>query len=251
VISLVEPTSSAAEAYRALRTSIQFLGLERPVRKLQVTSPSAEEGKTTTVANLGVALAAAGQRVVIVCCDLRRPRIHEFFGLSNEVGLTSVLLGRTSAEEACQRVPQLERLSLLASGPLPANPSEILLSSQTAGLLETIQSNADVVLLDCPPVLPITDAAALSPHVDATLVVASADNTSGRVVARALEVLEQVGAPIVGTVLNGVAVDDVYGYAYKYRYYRPELKPLGVNGSQIVGNGEPAREEPGWTPRPG
>src|SRR5205807_3486517 len=93
VMSLLEPTSLGAESYRALRTSIQFLSLDRPVRTLQITSPGAEEGKTTTVANLGVTLAAAGQRVTIMCCDLRRPRIHEFFGLSNEVGLTSVLLG--------------------------------------------------------------------------------------------------------------------------------------------------------------
>src|SRR5439155_23031319 len=130
-VTLTEPSSSAAEAYRTLRTSIQFMGLDRPLRTLQVTSPSASEGKTTTLANLAVALARAGQRVVMVDCDLRRPRIHDFFGVSNEVGFTSVLLGEVPLSEAVQEVPGERLMMLLASGMLPPNPSELIASERT------------------------------------------------------------------------------------------------------------------------
>jgi capsular exopolysaccharide synthesis family protein len=213
--------------------------MDRPIRRLQITSPSAEEGKTTTVANLGVALAATGQKVVIVDCDLRRPRVHEFFGMSNEVGVTSLLLGRHSLTDVIQRVAAQERLALLASGPQPPNPSELLQSRQMAEMLDRLDAEADVLLLDCPPVLPVTDAAALSAHVDATMLVASADGTHARVTARALEVLGQIGAPLVGTVLNNVATNDAFGYAYKNRYYRPEFLGTSVNGSAVATNVEP------------
>ena len=244
VVSLTDPTSPAAEAYRAIRTSIQFLGLDRPSQTLQVTSPNAAEGKTATVANLGVALAWSGQRVIILGCDLRRPRIHEFFGLSNEVGFTSVLLGQVSLEDACQRVPGLGRLAVLASGPLPINPAEALASRHTTDLLAEARNKADMVLLDCPPVLPVTDAAVLSARADATILVGSAGETTGRVLARAIEVLTQVGAPVVGTVLNAVKSQDSYGYADRYNYYGAHIPAQGIDGSQIAVNGESRQQ---WT----
>ncbi|MCA1676565.1 MAG: hypothetical protein LC799_31790, partial [Actinobacteria bacterium] len=135
VVSVTEPTSPTAEAYRTLRTAVQFMGLDRPVRSLQLTSPSAQEGKTTTLANLGVALAKAGNRVVLVCCDLRRPRIHDFFGLSNTIGFTSVLLGEVPLSGALQDVEGVDRLQVLASGPLPPNPSELLSSRRALEVL--------------------------------------------------------------------------------------------------------------------
>ncbi len=219
VVSLEEPSSPAAEAYRALRTSIQFLAFYRSLRLLQVTSPSASEGKTTTVANLAVALARSGQSVILVSCDLRRPRLHEFFSLQNRVGFTSVLLGQAQLPSALQTVPTQERLRVLASGPLPPNPSELLASSRAAELLAALQAQADMVILDCPPVLPVTDSAVLSASVDGTLLVASAGLTSGKQVARAVELLRQVDAPLLGTVLNGVGAAGAYGYAYRYHQY--------------------------------
>ncbi|HUP70142.1 MAG TPA: CpsD/CapB family tyrosine-protein kinase [Acidimicrobiales bacterium] len=128
--------------------------------------------------SLAVALAQAGQRVVIVCCDLRRPRIHEFFGLSNAVGFTSVLLGDTPLSAAIQKVRGQERLAVLASGPIPPNPSELLSGRRTVEVLTAVQAEADIVLVDCPPVLPVTDAAVLSSRVDATLLVATAGETT-------------------------------------------------------------------------
>jgi len=216
VVSLIEPHSPAAEAYRSLRTSIQFLALDTPVVTIEVTSPSPREGKTTTVSNLGVAMARAGQRVVIVGCDLRRPIVHEFFGLDGTLGLTSVILGKAPLSAVVQPVPGQNRLSVLPSGPLPPNPAEILSSWRFAEVLTSLQQNADVVLVDSPPVLPVTDAMVLSGRVDATVLVALAGVTSRQEVTRAVEQLTQVGAPLVGMVLNGVAETGEYGYGYDY-----------------------------------
>jgi capsular exopolysaccharide synthesis family protein len=224
VVSLSEPSSPAAEAYRSLRTSLQFLALDRPLRTVQVTSPSPSEGKTTTLANVAVALARAGQRVIIACCDLRRPRIHEFFGLSNEVGFTSVMLGDVPLSQAVRPVTGEDRLLVLASGPLPPNPSELLSSRRAAEVLVALQAEADIVLVDSPPVLPVTDAAVLSGHVEATLLVATAHLTTGKELVRATELLRQVDAPLIGTVLNGIVSEGAYGY-YRHRYYRAEPAP--------------------------
>jgi non-specific protein-tyrosine kinase len=222
VVSLKDPSSPAAEAYRSLRTSLNFLALDRPLRTVQVTSPNASEGKTTTLANLAVALARSGQQVIVVCCDLRRPRIHDFFGLSNEVGFTSVLLGEVPLSVALQQVPGEERLRVLPSGPLPPNPSELLSSRRTIEVLTTMQVEADIVLVDSAPVLPVTDAAVLSGRVDATLLVATAHRTTAKEMARAADLLRQVHAPLLGTVLNGIVADSGYGYSYYYRPYQSE-----------------------------
>ncbi len=219
VISLADPNSSVAEAYRSMRTAVQFMGLDQPMHTLQITSPSAAEGKTTTLANLAVALARAGQRVVMVDCDLRRPRIHDFFGVANDVGFTSVLLGEVPLSEAVQEIPNERLLMVLASGMIPPNPSELLASQRTVQILAALQAESDVVLIDSPPVLPVTDAAVLSARVDATLIVTRAGTTSKRELARAVELLRQVDAPLVGTVLNGVTDESAYGYSYNYRYY--------------------------------
>src|SRR5207237_6615610 len=125
------------------RTTPHVIGLDQPMHTLQVTSPAAAEGKTTTLANLAVALARAGQRVVMVDCDLRRPRIHDFFGMPNEVGFTSVLLGEVPLAEAVQEIPGERLLMLLASGLLPPNPSELLASQRTAQVLAALQSESD------------------------------------------------------------------------------------------------------------
>jgi len=215
--SIADPMSSAAEAYRTLRTSIQFLGLDKPVRTLQVTSADAGEGKSTTVANLGVAFARAGQRVVIVGGDLRRPRIHQFFGIGNSLGLTSVLLGRMPVSAALYPVRGQGGLWVLPAGPVPPNPAEVLVSARVDQVLAEI--DADVVLIDSPPILPVTDALVLARRVDATLVVSLAGSTGRKEAARAIEMLRQVGAPVAGAVLNGIPAEGPYGYGYGYQYH--------------------------------
>jgi non-specific protein-tyrosine kinase len=218
IVSLSEPNSPTAEAYRTLRTSVQFLGIDRQVRLVQVTSASAQEGKSTTLANLAVAFASSGLRTIAVCCDLRRPRLHEFFHVNNEVGFTSVLLGNVALSKALQPVRGQDRLFVLASGPLPPNPAELLSSSRTADLLRNLASQADIVLIDSPPVLPVTDALILSQRVDTTVLVSSARTTTRKAAARAVEMLHQVNAPLVGAVLNGVTEEGGYG-TYASRYY--------------------------------
>jgi capsular exopolysaccharide synthesis family protein len=161
---------------------------------------------------------------VAVCCDLRRPRLHEFFGLSNSVGLTSVLVGEVELACAVQPVPGVDRLALLASGPRPPNPSELLSSTRTADVFSTLHSRVDIVLLDCPPVLPVTDAAVLSGVADATMLVSTAGVTRKRDLMRAVELLRQVDAPLVGVTLNGVSEQGAYGYGYGYTSPSPKSR---------------------------
>ncbi len=234
LVSLSDPQAPSAEAYRSLRTSIQFMGLDRPLRTIQVTSPSAGEGKTTTIANLGVALAQTGLRVVIVSCDLRRPRVHDFFGIVNGVGFTSVLLGQVPVSSVLQPLHGIDGLKLVVSGPIPPNPSELLAGRRAVEALAALQAVADIVLIDSPPVLPVTDAAVLGTRVDATLLVARAGITTRRELHRAQEVLRQVDARLIGTVLNGATGEGAYGYTYGYQYAYAEPAPNGRKGRHAV-----------------
>ncbi|MFN2502612.1 MAG: CpsD/CapB family tyrosine-protein kinase, partial [Pyrinomonadaceae bacterium] len=218
---LEEPSSKVSEAYRALRTSLSFLSAERPVRIVQITSATTGEGKTTVVANLVVALAHAGQRVAAVSCDLRRPWLHQFFLATNEVGLSSALAGQLAATDVLQPVAADGRISLLASGPIPPNPAELLGTRRAEQAIQAIASLVDVVVLDCPPVLPVTDALVLA---DATILVAATGVSSKRQVRRAVDVLHQAGAPIVGTVLMDVTGEDTYHYEESYEPPRPRRR---------------------------
>lgn len=241
LVSVDRPNSAAAEAYRALRTSVQFMGLDRPLRVIQVTSPSAVEGKTTTLANLAVATAQAGQRVIIVCCDLRRPRVHEFFGLSNEDGFTSALLGQAPLSAVIQEVAGIEGLSVLPSGPLPSNPADLLASTRVREIVDVLRLQSDLVLLDCPPILPVTDAAVLAELVDGTLLVTSAGSTTRHALARAVDSLGQVNAPLLGITLNGTSDEELYGAGVGYRYgytssgtgERPTISHQGLRDGQL------------------
>jgi polysaccharide biosynthesis transport protein len=219
LVAQAHPKSQPAEAYRGLRTSVQFMALANPTKILQITSPSAGDGKTTTSANIAWIMAEAGQRVVLVSCDLRRPRIHEFFGLQNDVGFTSVLLGESTLRDALIAVPGQPHLRLLPSGPVPPNPSELLSGAKAHELFKSLRDLADIVVVDSAPVLPVTDAAVLSTHADAILLVVSAGVDKRRDVVRALEMLTQINAPIVGTVLNRSPEADSYAYSrYGYGY---------------------------------
>ncbi len=222
-VALVSDTTKeervAAEAYRALRTSVLFIGLDRQMKSIQLTSSLQGEGKSTTAANLAVTLAQAGTRVIAMCCDLRRPRLHEFFGLSNEKGFTSAVLGLEPLQDVIQEVPGIPNLKLVASGPVPTNPSELLLSDRAANIITVLQTSCDMLLIDCPPVLPVTDAVAMSQRVKGTIVVVSAGETTRRELRRTIEVLRQVNAPILGTVVNGIFGDDnAYGRGDRYGY---------------------------------
>lgn len=215
VVALNEPKSQGAESYRSLRTNIQFMGLRQPLRRILVTSPMPGDGKTTTLANLAVTFALSGKKVIMVCCDLRRPRLFEFFGLSNTIGFTSVLLGQTPLSLALQDVPiHGGSLRLLPSGPLPPNPSELLTAPRAGELLQALQAEADVVLIDSPPLLPVTDALVLSGEADGVLVVTTVGKTSKKDLSRLRGQAAQVEAPLIGFVLNGCSEDAGYGGGY-------------------------------------
>jgi succinoglycan biosynthesis transport protein ExoP len=221
LVATEEPSSPPAEAYRSLRTATQFLGLDKPVMTLQITSPVATEGKTTTAANLAATMAQNGRRVALVSCDLRRPRLHEFFGLSNDVGFTSIVVGAATLESALQKVPGFDSLHVLPSGPIPPNPSEILGLPQAHKIFATLRDQADIVIIDSPPVMPVTDASVLATVSDGILLVVAAKSTRRRDVRHALATLARVEATVVGVVLNGANEADSYGY-YKYGYYKSD-----------------------------
>lgn len=249
-ISLIAPRSAATEAYRALRTSLQFLGgVERPPKIFQLTSASAGEGKTTTVANLGVVLARAGLRVLMVDLDLRRAQLHAFFGVSPAVGFTTVFLKQTTLTDAQQKVAGCENLWLLASGSLPPNPSELLASKRTAEILVLLEEAYDVVLIDCPPALPVADATIVSTWVDATLLVARAGTTRSKDLQRAIELLRQSNVPVSGTVLNGVAGRESYGYSYGYEKTPREEEVMQARPSSSEYDSESTSAEGGTSPQ--
>lgn len=221
LISMLQPRSPAAEAFRSVRTSVEFLSLDQPIGSIQVTSAHASEGKTSTLANLAVTFARAGQRVIVLCCDLRRPRVHEFFGLSNRVGFTSILLGDTPLAQAIQPGDAELPIGVVASGPLPPNPAELLASKRAVEVIEELDRRCDILMIDSPPILPVTDGLVLSGMVDAVIVVGSAGTSTKRGVKRATEMLRQVDAPLIGAILNGVGSKLEYGYTYGNddRYY--------------------------------
>jgi non-specific protein-tyrosine kinase len=251
LVAAQRPKSPPAEAYRGLRTSIQFLGFDQTVKTLQITSPVAAEGKTTTAANLAVTMALTGQRVVLVSLDLRRPRIHEFFGLSNDVGFTSVMVGDANLEDALLPVAGYESLYLLPSGPIPPNPSELLGGTRAAEILRALSENSDLVLIDSPPAMPITDASVLAAHVDGVLLVVVAGSTTRKDIRRSLETLGRVGAKVVGVVLNKASEGDSYGY---YRYgYAPkseESLPVASSPTEVAHNGHQEFPIPSYAPSP-
>jgi capsular exopolysaccharide synthesis family protein len=233
LVAKTHPRASPSEAYRGLRTSVQFMALDNPIRFLQFTSPSAGDGKTTTSANVAWIMAQAGQRVVLVSCDLRRPRIHEFFGLPNEIGLTSVLLGEAELEDALLPVEDQPRLQLLPSGPVPPNPSELLSSRAIRRVFKELSDYADIVVVDSAPILPVTDPAVLSTSADAVILVVSAGTDRRRDVVRSVEMFRQINAPLVGVVLNRAPQTDVYAY-YRYGYGYEEKtsdKPARIDGT--------------------
>jgi len=186
--------------------------VDNPVRSLLVASASQDEGKSTTLANLAVTFAQAGNRVVLVDCDLRRPTLHKLFGVANDQGLTTMLLAGDSAPAPLVATP-VEGLRLLPSGPQPPNPSELLGSKRIEAGIGRIQQDADLVLFDSPPLLAVSDAAVLARKVDAVLLVVSAGKTKRDHAARARQMLERAGAHVLGVVLNNAQLDaSVYSY---------------------------------------
>ncbi|MCB9418824.1 MAG: CpsD/CapB family tyrosine-protein kinase [Ardenticatenaceae bacterium] len=212
LITLTDPRSPVSEAYRSLRTNLSFYSLDNPIRTLVVTSPAKAEGKSTTVANLAVTMAQSGRKTILVDCDLRRPSLHTLFDLRNEPGLTNVIL----ADEAALPLQEtgVENLWLLASGPKPPNPADLLGSKKIDQLLQKLNDMADIVLFDAPPVIAVTDAAVLGAKADGVLLVINAGQTRRDHAERAKELLEKAKVRIIGATLTNAPKDSSLGDYY-------------------------------------
>jgi tyrosine-protein kinase Etk/Wzc len=219
LITHFAPKSPISEAYRTFRTNIQYTKLDQELKTLLVTSPGPGEGKSTSVANLAITMAQMGSKVLLIDSDLRRPVLHSIFSIDRRVGLSNVLVGRATIDEAAQTT-EIENLFVMPCGTLPPNPSELLGSSAMRATLEELKQKFDVVLFDSPPIIAVTDAAVLSSQLDGVILVIKSGQTNREAAFRAYTLLKNVKTRILGALLNGVHVESMYGsYYYYYHYY--------------------------------
>ncbi len=230
LVALEDNRSATAEAYRHLRTSLLFSSAGKPPQTILVTSSQPSEGKTTTAINTAITLAQSGADVVIVDCDLRRPRLHQHFGLENISGLTNYLSGEKNPDNLLKPFPGLPKLKVITSGPIPPNPAELLSSNEMKNLLQFLKGNFKHIVIDSPPAISFTDAAILSTLVDGVILVALAGKSSIHLMRRFKQRLGIIGARIYGVVLNGVKANSVeygyYGYSYTNYYAHDESTPM-------------------------
>ncbi|HWQ84425.1 MAG TPA: polysaccharide biosynthesis tyrosine autokinase [Anaerolineales bacterium] len=219
LVALDTPRSPVAEAFRSLRTNLQFASVDRPLVKLLVTSPGPGEGKSTVAANLAAVLAQSGKRVTLLDADMRRPRVHKLYGLPNRKGLSELFVGPRINLNGVLQGTQMENLSALTTGTLPPNPSELLGSEKMNEIIAQVMEVSDVLVIDSPPVMLVTDSAVLSQRVDGILLVLRQGETNLEFARQSVEALRRVDANLLGVVLNGVPVrSSRYGY-YRYQRY--------------------------------
>ena len=220
VVTADDEHSMTSESFRAIRTNLQFLDVDNPPKVIVVASSVPGEGKSTLAVNLATALAQSGSRVVLVEADLRRPRVTRYMGLIGGAGLTNVLAGTAELREVLQQWGT-GRLSVLAAGPMPPNPSELLGSAHMRGLLQSLREDHDFVIIDTPPLLPVTDAAVLGVAADGCLITTRYGSTRREQLAEAANVLARIDAKLLGVVLNRVpqsaSIARGYGYGYGYQ----------------------------------
>lgn len=215
LVTALNPKAPISEAYRTLRTNVQFSAIDDQIKVLMVASAQAGEGKTTTVSNLAVTYAQEGKKVLIIDTDLRKPTLHQVFAVSNHAGLSSVLAGRYPVGEVLQKT-SIDNLDVLSSGPVPPNPSEMLGSRKMISLLEELSERYDILLFDTPPVLAVTDAMIISSLCDGVILVVNSGKVKKDLVKKAKAQLEHVNARILGVVLNNLQLDKNQSSNYYY-----------------------------------
>lgn len=245
LIMLTNAPHPAAEAYRMLRTNLQFVAVKRELRLLLVTSPASADGKSLTAANLSAAYTRAGKRVILVDADLHRPTQQRFFQVMNNIGLTLSLFDRQTPVEELLQPTALPGLRVLSAGPLPPNPAELLSSQRMQEILCDLRDLADIVIIDSPPVSAVSDALILATYVDGVLLVTHATDTSRTVARQTLQSLQQVRATLVGVVYNGVDQhDSSYTYDYTYNYYNADGSEPGKALVQYLNGPSPQLGSP-------
>ncbi len=218
-ISMDQPRSPVAEAFRSLRTNITYASVDIPLRRILVTSSTPQEGKTTISSNLAVVLAQGEKKSVLIDADMRRPTVHEKFGLMNRMGLSSLFVRSLENIPAAIQSASVAGLAIITSGSLPPNPAELLTSRRMKDILDRLNQEYDLIVIDTPPVLTVTDAVALAPELDGVIIVARPGMTKLSALRQTLEQLQTVGARVLGVVLNQVDPRSrKYGYYY-HRYY--------------------------------
>ena len=231
IISFLDPRSPYAEAFRTLRTNLSFSGVDKPYRTILITSTFPSEGKSSTCANLGVVMAQAGQRVIILDCDLRKPTQHKKFNLTSTLGVTNIVVADMKLDQVAQST-EIENLHVVTSGPIPPNPSELVGSKKMAALISTVSKAYDIVLVDSPPVVTVTDASLLSTLVDGVLLVVKTASTKIEMVQESKNLLERVNAKIIGVVLNHVDINGS-SYYYQYYYYHGAVDQKRITGTAL------------------
>ena len=233
-----QPRSPVSEAFRSLRTNLEFAAVQKPIRTLLVTSPGPSEGKTTIAANLAVIFSQAEKRVALMDADMRRPRVHRLLGMSNREGLSNLFLNQTRAFSVGRGREDLPHLLVITSGSLPPNPAELLGSEKMNHILEELRGPLDMVIIDTPPSL-VADAQVLSAKVDAVLIVIQPGTTHAEAAKASLDMFKRAGARVVGVVLNRIPRNRSYYYG-GYKYY----SPYGHHKGYYSGNGSKPAGEP-------
>lgn len=215
-----DPKSPISEAYRTLRTNLQFAKINSELRTIMFTSSGPAEGKSTTIANVAVALAQSGRSIILVDCDLRKPVQHRIFGKRNK-GVTNILVDDSPAEAFLQET-EIDNLRILPSGPIPPNPSELLSSLKMVELFTELKELADIVLIDAPPTIAVTDAAVMAAKVDGIVLVIDSTSVRPEMAQKAKDLLVKANGHILGVILNRVEIEEEH--AYYYYYYGSEGK---------------------------
>lgn len=222
LITEKDPKAIASEAYRTLRTNIQYSSFDKEIKTILVTSTAPAEGKSTTCGNLALTMAQADKRVLVIDCDLRKPTVHKKFTISNEKGVSNFLIGQTALEEVVYKYS--DNLYLLPSGTIPPNPSEMLSSKKLKEFLETLKEEFDCIIIDSPPVMAVTDAQILSTIVDGVLLVAASGQTEKEGLLKAKDQILKVNGNLLGVVLTKMPMKKGKGYGNYYYYYGGEDK---------------------------
>lgn len=216
IITKEHPKSPIAEAYRTLRTNIQFSNIDKDIKSIIITSPGPGEGKSTTTVNLAVTIAQSGKKVLLIDGDLRKPKLHLYFDISSLDGLTKLLAHDIEHNQIIQKT-NITNLYFMGCGPVPPNPSELLGSNKMKKLIDTLKEEYDIILIDTPPVSVVTDAAVLSTITDGVILVCAVGQAVIDAAKVAKDMLQKVSANILGVVLNKIPVNE--GRYYKYNYY--------------------------------